>query len=121
MEVAARTANGVREQERLPVVLCGRVRRKRTAGEAVSTDDLPGVIYLRPAEYNRRISIFKTAPDGSAGMALEKEVDCPSCGETQSFYRTGAMTLHLGEKTKWRCPECGYGYVEIDGIDTLPA
>ncbi len=31
------------------------------------------------------------------------------------------MTLHLGEKTKWRCPECGYGYVEIDEIDTLPA
>jgi len=47
-------------------------------------------------------------------MALEKDVDCPSCGETQSFYRTAAMTLHLGE-TKWRCPECGYGYVEING------
>ncbi|WP_186313337.1 DUF7838 family putative zinc beta-ribbon protein [Halorubrum salsamenti] len=54
-------------------------------------------------------------------MALEKDVDCPSCGEAQSFYRTAAMTLHLGEKTKWRCPECGYGYVEVNGIDTLPA
>jgi rubredoxin len=54
-------------------------------------------------------------------MALEKDVDCPTCGETQSFYRTAAMTLHLGEKTKWRCTECDYGYLEIDGIDTLPA
>ena len=53
-------------------------------------------------------------------MALEKDVDCPACGETRSFYRTAAMTLHLGEKTKWRCPDCGYGFVEIDGIDTLP-
>jgi len=50
-------------------------------------------------------------------MALEKDVDCPSCGETQSFYRTAAMTLHLGEKTKWRCPECGYGYVVDQRID----
>jgi transposase-like protein len=54
-------------------------------------------------------------------MALEKDVDCPSCGETRSFYRTAATTLHLGEKTKWRCPECGYGFVELDGISTLPA
>ena len=42
-------------------------------------------------------------------MALEKDVDCPACDETRSFYRTAAMTLHLGEKTKWRCPDCGYG------------
>jgi rubredoxin len=58
---------------------------------------------------------------GLIGMTLEKDVLCPSCGETRSFYRTAAMTLHLGEKTKWRCPACGYGFVEIDGIDTLPA
>ena len=70
---------------------------------------------------DRRTSSFKTAPDRFADMALQKDVDCPSCGETQSFYRTAAMTLHLGEKTKWRCAECDYGYVEIDGIDTLPA
>ena len=83
--------------------------------------DPPAAADLRVASPNGRISSFKTAPDGSADMALEKDVDCPSCGETQSFYRTAAMTLHLGEKTKWRCPDCGYGYVEIDGIDTLPA
>jgi rubredoxin len=68
-----------------------------------------------------RISRFNTAPERSANMALEKDVDCPDCGGSRSFYRTAAMTLHLGEKTKWRCPDCGYGYVEIDGIDTLPA
>ncbi|WP_198664649.1 hypothetical protein [Halorubrum sp. 48-1-W] len=54
-------------------------------------------------------------------MALEKDVNCPECGETNAFYRTAATTLHLGEKTKWRCPECGFGYVEIDGISTLSA
>ena len=73
------------------------------------------------ADRAARISRFNTAPDRSARMALEKDVDCPACGETRSFYRTAAMTLHLGEKTKWRCPDCEYGYVEINGIDTLPA
>jgi len=51
-------------------------------------------------------------------MALEKDVDCPSCGETQSFYRTAAMTLHLGEKTKWYCTECDYQLIKINGIDS---
>ncbi len=54
-------------------------------------------------------------------MALEKDVDCPTCEESRPFYRTAAMTLHLGEKRKWRCPECGYGFVEINGISTLHA
>lgn len=54
-------------------------------------------------------------------MVLEKEVDCPNCGGRHTFYRTAATTLHLGEKTKWRCPECDFGFVEIDGIDTLHA
>ncbi len=70
---------------------------------------------------SRGISTLKSVPVRSGRMSLEKDVDCPSCGETLSFYRTAAMTLHLGEKTKWRCPECGYGYVEINGIDTLTA
>jgi hypothetical protein len=27
--------------------------------------------------------------------------------------------LHLGEKVKWRCPECDYGFVRIgDAVDT---
>lgn len=68
-----------------------------------------------------RTGRFKLVAEGSPRMARKKEVDCPSCGEARSFYRTAAMTLHLGEKTKWRCSECGYGYVEINGIDTLPA
>lgn len=54
-------------------------------------------------------------------MSLEKDVDCPECGTTVSFYRSASMLLHLGEKTKWRCPECGFGYVEINGIDTISA
>lgn len=54
-------------------------------------------------------------------MALEREVDCPTCEETRSFYRSAATTLHLGEKTKWRCQECGYGFVQLNGISTLSA
>lgn len=54
-------------------------------------------------------------------MALEKEIDCPRCGKTNPFYRTAATTLHLGKKTKWRCPECSYGFIEINGISTLEA
>ena len=53
-------------------------------------------------------------------MSLEKDVDCPEC-EGTSFYRSASMLLHLGEKTKWRCSECGYGFVAINGIDTLQA
>ncbi len=64
---------------------------------------------------------LKRAPDPYTHMVLEKDVDCPACGETNAFYRTAATTLHLGEKTKWRCPECGFGYVEINGISTLSA
>lgn len=58
---------------------------------------------------------------GLTGMALEKEIECPRCEETHPFYRTAATTLHLGEKSKWRCPECEYGYIEINGISTLEA
>jgi predicted RNA-binding Zn-ribbon protein involved in translation (DUF1610 family) len=49
-------------------------------------------------------------------MALEKEHACPDCGTMRPFYRTAATRLHLGEKTKWRCPECEYGFVCVDGI-----
>lgn len=52
-------------------------------------------------------------------MARELERACPVCGEDRTFYRTASTLLHLGEKTKWACPECGYGFVRIDGdIDT---
>ena len=54
-------------------------------------------------------------------MSLEQDVDCPVCDEMTSFYRSAAMELHLGKKTKWRCTECGYGYVAINGINSLPA
>ena len=65
--------------------------------------------------------MLKSSPDALSGMALEKDVDCPVCEENHSFYRTASMNLHLGEKTKWRCPECDFGYVEINGISTLTA
>lgn len=54
-------------------------------------------------------------------MAQELERKCPRCGKEQMFYRAASTTLHLGEKVKWYCPECQYGFVQIDGIDTSEA
>ncbi|WP_435062882.1 hypothetical protein [Halobaculum sp. EA56] len=48
-------------------------------------------------------------------MSLEKEFYCPRCGEDRDFWRVAAMTLHLGEKTKWRCNDCDYGLTRING------
>ena len=53
-----------------------------------------------------------------ADMSLEMEHECPSCGGTREFYRTASTVLHLGEKTKWHCPECDFRYVLINGIDS---
>jgi rubredoxin len=52
-------------------------------------------------------------------MSLELDHECPKCEAERAFYRTASTNLHLGEKTKWRCPECDFGFVRIDGdIDT---
>lgn len=52
-------------------------------------------------------------------MASEIERFCPECGEERSFYRSASTNLHLGVKTKWRCPECNHSFVRIDGdVDT---
>lgn len=48
-------------------------------------------------------------------MALEREHFCPRCDAEETFYRSASTTLHLGEKTKWTCDECGYSLVLIDG------
>jgi len=50
---------------------------------------------------------------------MELERGCPECGEQRTFYLAASTELHLGRKRKWRCPECGYGFVRIDGeVDT---
>ncbi|MFB6173946.1 MAG: hypothetical protein ABEI39_04815 [Halobacteriales archaeon] len=54
-------------------------------------------------------------------MALELERECPNCGAERTFYRTASTTLHLGEKTKWACPDCSFAFVRVDGIDTAEA
>lgn len=52
-------------------------------------------------------------------MALQREAWCPSCEAERTFRRVASTTLHLGEKTKWVCGECGYRVVRIDGeVDT---
>jgi transposase-like protein len=49
---------------------------------------------------------------------LSLEHDCPDCDERREFYRAASTTMHLGTKVKWRCPDCGYAFVRIDGIDS---
>lgn len=51
-------------------------------------------------------------------MTRALERDCPECGETREFYRAASTILELGTKKKWHCPECRFGFVTIDGIDT---
>lgn len=46
---------------------------------------------------------------------------CPECDAERSFYRAASTCLHLGEKTKWYCPDCAFGFVRIDGIDSTEA
>lgn len=50
---------------------------------------------------------------------MELETYCPECEEDRTFWLAASTTLHLGEKTKWRCPECNHGIVRIDNtVDT---
>jgi rubredoxin len=52
-------------------------------------------------------------------MSMELERNCPECGETKAFYRAASTELHLGEKVKWHCPDCDYGFVRIGStVDT---
>lgn len=53
-------------------------------------------------------------------MTTELDHDCPNCGEERTFYQSAATSLHLGEKTKWACPECDYAFVRI-GADISSA
>jgi len=51
-------------------------------------------------------------------MGLELERECPHCG-TDTFWRTASTMVQLGEKVKWECTECDYGFVRIDeSVDT---
>jgi len=52
-------------------------------------------------------------------MSLETTRECPKCGGSRTFWRVAATTLHLGEKTKWSCEDCDFGFAEVDGISTM--
>ena len=55
----------------------------------------------------------------TSGMALEMQHYCPDCGGEQTFWRVASTEMHLGEKVKWNCGECDYGFVRIDEtVDT---
>lgn len=50
---------------------------------------------------------------------MKRERSCPACETEREFYRAASTRLHLGTKVKWRCPECHFGVVTIDGeVDT---
>ncbi len=53
---------------------------------------------------------------------MELERHCPNCDGERTFTLTASTNTHLGEKTKWRCPECDYGFVLIgEAVDTAAA
>lgn len=55
-------------------------------------------------------------------MSISQKQICPSCGEQQSFMQVASTNLNIGEKTKWRCQECGYRSVRIgSAVDTANA
>ncbi|WP_435346771.1 hypothetical protein [Haloarchaeobius sp. HRN-SO-5] len=55
-------------------------------------------------------------------MSLEMEHYCPDCETDRTFYRAASTLIHLGEKIKWHCPECDYGFVVVNGnVDTSEA
>jgi len=44
---------------------------------------------------------------------------CPVCETEREFLRAASTAVHLGEKVKWHCRECDYGFVRIDdAVDT---
>lgn len=52
-------------------------------------------------------------------MSMGIERTCPECGTEQEFWLTARTSLHLGEKRKWDCPECDYGFIKInDAVDS---
>lgn len=54
-------------------------------------------------------------------MGMEIEHECPHCG-ADTFYRAASTMVQLGEKVKWNCTECEYGFVRInDAVDTSTA
>ena len=59
--------------------------------------------------------VLKSSGRKAGRMVLKREFRCPRCEQTRSFWKTARTTVHLGVKTKWRCSECEYGLVRIDG------
>lgn len=52
-------------------------------------------------------------------MDMAQTVHCPNCDSDTEFWLTARTNLHLGEKHKWDCSECEYGFVQIDEtVDT---
>jgi rubredoxin len=74
--------------------------------------------HRRDSQWAPGTNIFNTAHAAGVRMSLEMEHDCPSCGGSTQFWRTASTEVHLGTKTKWRCSECNFGFIQINGIDS---
>lgn len=51
-------------------------------------------------------------------MSLETTHYCPDCEQETEFWCTASTLVHIGEKTKWRCSDCEYGFVKIGDIES---
>lgn len=49
-------------------------------------------------------------------MSPSFETACPDCGSAE-FYQSASMKIQLGRKKKWRCTDCEYGFVTINGTN----
>jgi len=80
--------------------------------QRVPTPTLTDHVFPRTGSFNGTHT-----QDGS--MSLELEHYCPNCEEYSEFWKVASTTMHLGQKVKWHCGECDYGFVRIDGeVDT---
>lgn len=70
------------------------------------------------------VQSLKTEPNISRKLqrrCMELQRDCPECGAPE-FYRAASTEMHLGEKVKWHCTECDYGFIKIDNtVDSASA
>lgn len=53
---------------------------------------------------------------------MQLDHHCPACEADRTFGLIASTNTHLGEKAKWRCPDCEFGFVTIgDAVDSSAA
>lgn len=82
----------------------------REQGDAESNGGQQQGMIGRSEKYNAHRELLGT-------MSSSFEAGCPDCGSAE-FYQSASMQIQLGRKKKWRCTDCEYGFVTINGINT---